>query len=153
MKIEVFALLAFCSSAEFKQLFHFVTHHLPSSSGFCTLTNKQNCYSRGSPRWMFGFLLGCWTRMPNVQWVSHFQEDLGFIHLRGDISWSGCPCSGRALPAFGGCASLGTADLFQKWVLSYLSGVAPYPLWSFIFKVVWTLSLKKSKHETCEFLG
>lgn len=96
---------------------------------------------------MFGFILGCLTRMPNLQWVSHFQEDLGFIHLRIYISWSGCLCPGRALPASGGCASLGTADLFQKWVSSYMSGVAPYPLWSFIFKVVWTLSLKKSKDD------
>lgn len=96
---------------------------------------------------MLGFILGCLTRMPNLQWVYHFQEDLGLIHSRNGISWSGCLCSGRALPAFGGCASLGTANLFQKWVLSYLSGVAPYPLWSFIFEMVWTLSLKKSKHD------
>lgn len=76
-KIENFTFLAFCSSAELKQLINFVIHHLPSSLDFCTFTNKT-CYSSDSVQLMFGFILGCLTRMPNLEWVSHFQEDLGF---------------------------------------------------------------------------
>lgn len=40
MKIKIFTLLAFCSSAELKQLINFVVHHLPSSLDFYTFTNK-----------------------------------------------------------------------------------------------------------------
>lgn len=66
MKIKNFTFLAFCSSAELKQFINFVIHHLPSSLDFCTFTNKT-CYSSDSVQLMFGFILGCLTRMPNLE--------------------------------------------------------------------------------------
>ena len=141
-----FALSAFCSSAESKQLTNFVIHHLPNSLAFIFSLIKLIRTRLISEINVWVHFIVFYKNAKPTSKFSNSRKDLSFIHLRNYISSSCCLHSGKNLPAcVGGRASLGQ-QVSSRVSIVLLVKCCSLSYTVFIFKVVWTLRLKRSNH-------